>query len=148
MVHYIECKRFWCSNYVLLKKDKREFLTHVTDISTKFQIQKFLPLFPLKSLPLSTTNQHVSNCYQGSENLTNLSYLLQVTFNFTWMNKCTLKLQNGLHFTKYFPFYGKTVKGLCHIGESNHCIPCSLVSCSCQALNIQKHSLSFLCSFE
>ena len=35
MVHYIEYKRFWCSNYVLLKKDKREFLTHLTDICNK-----------------------------------------------------------------------------------------------------------------
>ena len=72
----------------------------------KFQIRKFLPLFPFKSLPLSTTNLHISNCYQWSENLINLSHLFQVTFNFTWMNKYTLKMQNVLHFTNYFPFYG------------------------------------------
>ena len=49
---------------------------------------------------------HISNCYQWSENLINLSHLFQVTFNFTWMNKYTLKMQNVLHFTNYFPFYG------------------------------------------
>ena len=29
MVHNIEYKRFWCGNHVLLKQDKREFLTEL-----------------------------------------------------------------------------------------------------------------------
>ena len=29
MVHNIEYKRFWCGNRVLLKQDKREFLTDI-----------------------------------------------------------------------------------------------------------------------
>ena len=35
MVLNIEYKRFWCGNHVLLKYDKREFLTELTDTCNK-----------------------------------------------------------------------------------------------------------------
>ena len=86
MVHNIEYKRFWCGNHELLKKDKREFSTDVTDIWNK------IPDPEISYTISSKTNQHFSNCYQGSENLINLSHLFQVTLNFTWMNKYSLKM--------------------------------------------------------
>ena len=86
MVHNIEYKRFWCGNHELLKKDKREFSTDVTDICNK------IPDPEISYAISSKTNQHIGNCYQGSENLINLSHLFQVTLNFTWMNKYSLKM--------------------------------------------------------
>ena len=38
-----------------------------------------------------------------------LSHLFRVTLNFTWRNKYTLKTQNVLQFTNYFPFNGYVI---------------------------------------
>ena len=88
--------------------------------------QQFL-LLPLQKTDVTCYLEYITTIYLFvCSGILQSSYLFKVTFNFTWMNKYTLKMQNVLHFTNYFPFYGQTVKGLFHIGKSNHRILCIL----------------------